>query len=76
MRVGTAIAVRLIDGRAVGGVVGDGSTNASMTIEAWSALTSVPVDGGKYTVDVPGLGAYRVEARESSLGTVAVQRRA
>lgn len=72
MRVGTAIAVRLVDGRAVGGVVGDGSTNASMTIEAWSALTSVPVDGGKYTVDVPGLGAYRVEARESSLGTVAV----
>lgn len=72
MRVGTAIAVRLPDGQALGGVVGDGSTNSSMTVEAWSALTSAPADGAKYTVDVPGLGTYRVQARDTTIGTVVV----
>lgn len=72
MQVGTAIAVRLPDGTALGGFVGDGSTNASMTVDEWSALTGVAADGQKHNVQIPGLGTYRAEARASSLGGVVV----
>ena len=72
MRVGTVIAAELANGTALGGVVGDGSTSSSMTVEAWGALLAVPVDDAKHTVRVPGLGEYRVQARETPIGTVVV----
>lgn len=72
MRVGTVIAAKLHNGSALGGVVGDGATSDSMTVEAWTALLAVPVDGHKHTVSVPFLGDYRVQARATPIGTVVV----
>lgn len=71
MRMGTVIALRTSDGRVFGSVIKDGEVGA-MTAEAVFLMVNLPVDEEKRTVDLPGMGKHRVEARETRLGKVAV----
>ncbi|GAA4898309.1 HAMP domain-containing sensor histidine kinase [Tessaracoccus lubricantis] len=71
MRVGTVIAVDFPDGSAAGSVIEDGEVDR-VTPEALLLLVELPADGVKRAVDLPGMGRYRVEARETRLGKVSV----
>ncbi|MBB1482732.1 HAMP domain-containing histidine kinase [Tessaracoccus sp. MC1865] len=71
MRVGTVIALELPDGSAVGSVIEDGKVD-SVTTAAMIRLVELPADGEKRSVMLPGMGKYRVEARETRLGKVSV----
>ncbi|MFJ5778579.1 ATP-binding protein [Streptomyces sp. NPDC093094] len=52
------------DGTDISGMVAEELTQAQQT-----ALNSVAQDGRKHTADLPGLGTYRVEYRDSADGT-------
>lgn len=70
MRAGTVITLLRGDGTALKGMVGDG---AVMDISDTAALEMVRlVPGEKHSLDLDGLGRYRVEARDTRLGRVAV----
>ena len=71
MRVGTVVAIRFGDGSGIARVVGEGRIDA-ITADALAQLVSIPADDGKHTVDLGGMGRYRVESRQNRLGTVSV----
>lgn len=49
-----------------------GPRSQSLDTEALSSLADVPADGEAHDIDVPGLGSYRVMARDVTEGTVVV----
>lgn len=71
MRMGTVIALELADGSGLGSVIEDGVVD-KVTTEAMVILIELPADGEKRTVTLPGMGKYRVEARDTRLGKVSV----
>lgn len=72
MAQGTVIAALMSNGERRGTAVEDGGYQR-LTTDAWDVLISVPADGEKHTVSVPGLGEYRAEARvENNLIVVAL----
>ena len=60
---GTIIVAVLPDGSVRGSTIGKGAVQA-LTVDSVNALLAVPADGQKRTVQVPGMGRYRVEASE------------
>ncbi len=62
MAEGTVIAALMSNGERRGTTVGKGDYEPLTTV-AWSELQTVPSDGKKHTVSVPGMGEYRAEAR-------------
>ena len=62
MSEGTVIAALTPAGDRLGSRVGDADI-VRLTPEAWESLMSVPADGDKHTVSIPGMGEYRAEAR-------------
>ena len=71
MKRGTIMAVSLPDGTELGSMLGEGDFE-QISREVGRALLSVPVDGDKHTVSLPGLGGYRVEAHNAQMGRLVV----
>lgn len=71
MSLGTVMAMRLPEGAELGSVVGDGAYEAISTADG-QTLLAVPVDGNKHSLRLPDLGSYRVEARDTRLGTLVI----
>lgn len=62
MSEGTVIVAVWPDGTVRGDTIGQDRV-LPLTVEAAEALLSVPADGSKHTLNVPGMGQYRVEGR-------------
>ncbi|MDO5735312.1 MAG: HAMP domain-containing sensor histidine kinase [Propionibacteriaceae bacterium] len=62
MAEGTVIAALMPSGDRLGSRVGDASVE-QLTPMAWEALMTIPADGDKHTVTIPGMGEFRAEAR-------------
>lgn len=62
---GTIIVAALPNGSVRGSTIGEGAVKA-LTVDSVNALLAVPADGRKHTIQVPGMGRYRVEAGEVS----------
>ena len=71
MRLGPVMVLQLGDGTALGTRVGDGSFE-QISAGAGNAMLDVTPDGRKRTIDLPGLGAYRVEAHVTQNGKLVV----
>lgn len=69
MSQGTIVVAVMPNGSVRGNTIGHGTVEP-LTVEAADALLEVPVDGRKHTVNVPGMGKYRVEARSYNLQVV------
>ena len=67
--VGTLTAVYLPDGRTVGRVL-TSEDQKQLSSDALAALQAVPADGSVHTVDLPGVGSYRVAGVQTAGGTV------
>lgn len=71
MPFGTVIAIDPGSGIAYASVVGDGQVDR-ISDAAIRQLLAVAADGSKHNVDLDGLGQYRAQARNTSIGLVTV----
>lgn len=70
-RVGTVIAVQVSETTGAARIVGEGEYT-EVPLAALRTMLDVPADGNKRTVELEGMGRYRVEARETRFGKVTV----
>lgn len=66
MSQGTIVVAVMPNGSVRGNTIGNGTVEP-LTIDAADALLEVEADGQKHTVNVPGMGPYRVEVRNYNL---------
>lgn len=66
MSQGTIVVAVMPNGAVRGNTIGQGTVEP-LTVDAANALLEVEADGNKHTVSVPGMGQYRVEARNYNL---------
>ncbi|GAB3813442.1 HAMP domain-containing sensor histidine kinase [Tessaracoccus terricola] len=69
MSQGTIVVAVMPNGSVRGNTIGQGTVEP-LTVDAANALLEVDDDGRKHTVNVPGMGKYRVEARSYNLRVV------
>lgn len=66
---GTIIVAVLPDGSVRGSTIGAGAVR-NLTVDSVNALLAVPADGRKRTIEVPGMGIYRVEANDKKVHAI------
>ena len=69
MSQGTIVVAVMPNGEIRGNTIGAAAVEP-LTVDAAEALLEVPPDGRKHTVQVPGMGSYRVEARAYRLHVI------
>lgn len=71
MPLGTIVVIATADGTVYGSGIVEGGYS-SVTVDAAHSLLAVGPDDGKSTVEVPGMGSYRVMAQDNGSARVAV----